>query len=361
MIQQEHQHLRNTFLDVFRGVAVLLVLFRHARLPSEPGRVLMLLERGGWIGVDLFFVLSGFLVSGILFAEWRTSGRVRLGRFLIRRAFKIYPQFYVLLAITTIPWVSSRLQTGPDEWIGELFFLQNYIGRIWPQTWSLAVEEHFYLALALLIGCLIRIRRTAGKPFGMIPWVFCVTAVGCQGLRLGAWLGQSRFSHEEFLYPTHLRIDSLMFGVLLSYGWNFGALKDGMGARHPKLLMTAGGLLLLPAFVWQSEHYPAVTIFGVVTNYLGAGMVLLGGLGIKSWTGWWVPVLAEIGKSSYSIYLWHILIGLGAWELSTQWVPSGPFRLCFPLYFVGSITIGMLVHHLFEVPVLAFRNRVLRA
>src|SRR6185295_15310789 len=90
---------RDPGLDVLRGVAVLLVLFRHFDTPPEelmhPVRaVVMWLNRVGWIGVDLFFVLSGFLVSGLLFEEYERHGTLRVGRFLVRRGFKIYPGFY---------------------------------------------------------------------------------------------------------------------------------------------------------------------------------------------------------------------------------------------------------------------------
>src|SRR5437899_380470 len=89
-------------LDTLRGIAVLLVLCRHMPLAKLPGWLLgplEILQRGGWAGVDLFFVLSGFLVSSILFREWQQSGEMKAGRFLARRAFKIYPAFYVMLAV----------------------------------------------------------------------------------------------------------------------------------------------------------------------------------------------------------------------------------------------------------------------
>src|SRR5208337_3375533 len=94
-------------LDVLRGLAILLVLGHHmGAVPLHtPGIVLVVLDlwrQAGWVGVDLFFVLSGFLVSGLLFQEYRMDGQVSLGRFLLRRGFKIYPAFYTLLLVTVI-------------------------------------------------------------------------------------------------------------------------------------------------------------------------------------------------------------------------------------------------------------------
>src|SRR5438270_7344794 len=106
-------------LDLLRGIAVLLVLGRHMwDVPPDVqhplGRVLEVWQRGGWVGVDLFFVLSGFLVSGLLFSEYKQFGTVSPGRFLLRRGLKIYPAFYVFLAGTAcMPFLShSRSKTG---------------------------------------------------------------------------------------------------------------------------------------------------------------------------------------------------------------------------------------------------------
>lgn len=83
--------MRNPTIDVLRAFAVLLVFCRHTEGT-------LLLSRFGWAGVDLFFVLRGYLVSGLLFREYQQTQTIRAGRFLVRRGFKIYPQFYLFLA-----------------------------------------------------------------------------------------------------------------------------------------------------------------------------------------------------------------------------------------------------------------------
>src|SRR5260370_38814364 len=85
--------LRNKRLDVLRCIAIILVIFHH-------GQVFDIFSRAGWMGVDLFFVLSGFLISGLLFGEFRKKGSIQYKRFFVRRAFKIYPAFYIFLACT---------------------------------------------------------------------------------------------------------------------------------------------------------------------------------------------------------------------------------------------------------------------
>jgi peptidoglycan/LPS O-acetylase OafA/YrhL len=153
-------------LDILRAIAIFLVLAHHLgsggvrnsglyalvvyinHCPDDwhhaPERVARSIIHAGWMGVDLFFVLSGFLVSGLLFREFRQYGRVRLGRFLIRRGFKIYPGFYVLLGATLLVFALTKIRAvkAGQIWC-EALFLTNYGPNIWGHTWSLAVEEHF--------------------------------------------------------------------------------------------------------------------------------------------------------------------------------------------------------------------------
>src|SRR5438067_582225 len=105
--------MRSVTIDVLRAAACLLVLARHCAavqwFQSAPlKRIGQGLGRAGWVGVDLFFVLSGFLVSGLLFREYQQSGRVGAWRFLVRRGFKIYPAYFALLVV--------GLVINPDPW-----------------------------------------------------------------------------------------------------------------------------------------------------------------------------------------------------------------------------------------------------
>src|SRR6185369_5257906 len=125
-------------LDVLRGIAVLLVMGVH--VPAYP----IWSTFGGW-GVDLFFVLSGFLISNLLFTEYRNSGGILLKRFFFRRALKLYPSFYFLLILTIIYCVILHLPFTARQVIGEVTLTQNYVSSMWGHTWSLAVEEHFYI------------------------------------------------------------------------------------------------------------------------------------------------------------------------------------------------------------------------
>ena len=196
---------REIELDFIRGVAILLVLNfhyqSHDRLTSSP--FLLRIQTFGWIGVDIFFVLSGFLVGGLMLKEWRVTGKVDALRFLKRRAFKIWPSYYLFLLVAAIahvrPWNSFLWQN--------LLNIQNYIPTTLSHTWSLAVEEHFYLGLAALIAlCSIRRWRVSSLLIGCIA-----TALAVEALRAVLIL-----THRSFFFYTHTRIDALLLGVALA-------------------------------------------------------------------------------------------------------------------------------------------------
>jgi peptidoglycan/LPS O-acetylase OafA/YrhL len=136
--------------------------------------------RGGWIGVDLFFVLSGFLVSGLLFREHQKFGGISAKDFLIRRGFKIYPAFWMLIGVTALLHGLFRHQFNTKATLSELLFLQNYSRGLWPHTWSLAVEEHFYILLLILLLFLSK----RSHSFSSVPTVFVVLAVTSLCLRI---------------------------------------------------------------------------------------------------------------------------------------------------------------------------------
>ncbi len=137
--------MRFQTLDLLRAIAIIGVLLRHSRLDY-------FWMRAGWVGVDLFFVLSGFLVSGLLFNEFKKLQNVNVLCFLIRRGFKIYPCFYFFLALAIcFNLFILEKDLHMNELLGEVFFLQNYLGAISEHTWSLAIEEQFYFFIGLSV------------------------------------------------------------------------------------------------------------------------------------------------------------------------------------------------------------------
>src|SRR5438034_2045551 len=173
-------------LDVLRAIAVLLVLGHHMD-PPDPGVVTSLRvvvdtwHRAGGVGVDLFFVLSGFLISGLLFSEYKRSGRIDFLRFFIRRGFKIYPAYYFFL------FLLAFLRGRPT--LADLIFMQSYWPYSWGHTWSLSVEEHFYIALPLVLMLSMRFSRC--RNFSWIPYAFPVVLIACLAMRIALGPGAS--------------------------------------------------------------------------------------------------------------------------------------------------------------------------
>lgn len=351
-------------LDLLRCLAVVLVLGRHFWVSpaavSGPLRTLLTLwQRGGWIGVDLFFVLSGFLVSGLLFREYRRLGSIRIVHFYVRRAWKIYPPFYVLMAVTCVAVAVLRLPYGYRNHLAEFFFVQNYVPGIWGHTWSLAVEEHFYFVLPLMLGLFLQRRTAAIDPFRGVPWLACFTVCGCLGLRLLNSCDREQYSHLTHLFPTHLRIDALLFGVAISYYYHFHEQAFTCTVTPNRfLLLLAGVGLLSSAFIFELETVPWISTFGLTLFLLGSGALLVGFLATRIPVNWLTVSASKIGMHSYSIYLWHMPV---AWFLPQVneglGLSLGPAAL-LGCYIFDSVVFGILMAHLIEFPALRIRDRL---
>lgn len=328
---------RSLALDVLRGVAVLMVLVYHNYLIrlgyTQPPASLNFLARG----VDLFFVLSGFLISGLLFSEFKARGAINCWRFWIRRGLKIYPAFYALMIVglPLILWKHLPLGTFWDE----VFFLQSYRPHYWPHTWSLAVEEHFYFALPLLFLLLIRIFPKSQNPFRIVPLISITLSAVCLILRLKALLNGGGI--EQYVFPTHLRIDALFAGVTLGYFYHF----DKSFTEGKRSWMLACGLVLcfacalVPYFFQLTFAYPAFA------------MVLAWALNQPERRFRYLSPIAWIGRYSYSIYLWHVI----AFVLMARFLP---FSNWLVTYLITSLLLGVILAKAIEIPFLRLRERI---
>lgn len=352
-------HVRNTGLDLVRLLAVVLVIGRHMSLPPGSGWVPVAVQTGGWVGVDLFFVLSGFLISGLLFREYSGSGGIRTGRFLARRGFKIYPSFYVMLIATVAVRLASSQPVPLRGFLAEFFFVQNYLGGLWDHTWSLAVEEHFYLGIAAMFGLLLHRGRGKADPFSGIPLIFLVMAAACQSARLLNLLEGLDYTHTRYLFATHLRIDSLMFGVLLSYLSHYRSLGRLTGRIPSPVLLATGAALLAPAFMFPLERYELVSVAGVVAFYLGSGAVIIAAVRLRNAPCRLVRVLGSVGAASYSIYLWHMPVMDWGWRLAWALFRTESYLIYACICLAGSIAVGMAMNKIVEWPMLKVRERFL--
>lgn len=370
---------RNRGLDLLRGSAILLVFLNHIESHTMPGFtcpqglagfVYWRIKTFGASGVDLFFILSGFLISGLLFKEIDETGGLRLGRFWARRAFKILPSYCFLLIVLAATgatgWLDlSSLGTAAHSFLVHGLFLQNYLAStVNGPTWSLAVEEHFYLLLPLLL-LLVRggATRIDSRRFLLmiVPLLLLPLAFRVQRALAGIQL-------DDFM-QTHFRFDSLLFGVLTQWLIRTKSPFVSMIARHKRVFAAISGLLILPLFFYPRPH-PFMFTIGFSMAAIGYALLLL--LVVSAAPGPWqsnriVAVVSTVGIWSYNIYLWHFFLGavhLPFYTSTQQWIATNVPRAGlaaaaqFAFFAAASIGVGALLTQVIEKPFLALRDRI---
>lgn len=318
----------------------------------------------GWVAVEIFFVLSGFLVSGLLFREAQASGSVSPGRFLVRRGFKIYPAFWVMV-LGTVTWRLCRHDYfRPGALWAEILYCQNYFEGLCGHTWSLAVEEHFYFLLAgIFYLWRRRVFAGAARNFNFIPDLVLSVAVLCLVARGITWyvcLGYTVDNQHWFYRSDYAVVDALFFGVLLSHWWHNqwdDAMKHKIITR--RWWFTLAGVLLLVPGVWPVMDIQWYNIFGFISIYLGAGCLVLGSLALSfTKPPFFIRWAANLGEYSYSVYLWHMLVGLVLFPLVQ--VNRNDMTGCllnFVIYFGLCWVAGIALACAIELPVLRLRDR----
>jgi len=350
-------------LDLLRLLAVVLVLGRHMEHPPQifPSLLQALVDRWhlcGGQGVDLFFVLSGFLVSGLLFAEYKRHGDIAVQRFYLRRGWKIYPAFYFLLAFSYICHPLVYGQKIRDRlFYSDLLFIQSYQQGFWNHTWTLAVEEHFYILLPLLLLLLVRRNRGTANPFRALPAIVGAVAVVVLLTRIINYAVRTDYSFHTHAWNTHLRIDSLFFGVLLGYAYHFHHASLTHNLRRWRYgLLALGAALFFVVLPLGAYSRPYDHTFGFTQIYLGAAAILVGTLLCQIPDNRVTRALAALGSYSYSIYLWHM--ALMYWVMPRLRDAGVPWSIRTALYLGGAFVIGIAMAKLLELPVLAFRDRM---
>ena len=362
--------------DVLRAIAILLVMLWHvpraARLDVLEG-----LRTFSWTGVDLFFVLSGFLIGTQLLTPIAQDRQPSLREFYLKRSLRILPAFLFMLALYEFAPALSEDTTMQSAW-RFLTFTMNFgldfrATGAFTHAWSLCVEEHFYLvlpALAILVSGL----RWRG-------WTLLIAgALLCGGMTLRAllWIplgeaaadGSIAFVPEyvkAIYYPTYCRLDGLIFGVLLAAYRCFHP-EHWRRYADPRLTLGLGLACILAAgflFYFPSTPFvggPGLTFAGAVFGYplfsLGCALLLSASL---SWErffpNWRVPGAATIAMISYSLYLSHKMTSHVVQSLMSPESLTGVQGLV--IYYVSGIAGGTVLWWLIERPFLRLRDWLL--
>lgn len=333
-------------LDGWRGVAILLVLVNHAASHTRfQGRLWSSL---GSLGVDIFFVLSGYIITRLLILEREKSGTIELRSFYIRRAFRILPPALTFLAVLCI--IAHFIDLGAfdrGEVLASVFFFRNYWGAAYPLTgpytshlWSLSVEEHFYLIWPAILLCVDNRRAL---------WIAAGAAWSCALWRL-YWYTHANYRTLNFtLTRTDLRADGLLVGCALALLLAKPKVRDLVYRNFPKETAT---LCCFPILLVEQHNNgnPSMTVFLLIAIAIASTLTVEEGLGYK-----WLNsrLLVWIGTISYSLYIWQQLFLIRA---SSLFNPFGRLAL-FPLNIVAAFTLAVLSRYLLERPLIGFGRR----
>ena len=332
-----------------RALAVLMVVLFHAGAPMP----------GGFVGVDVFFVISGYVITSMLSRELEASGRIRLGRFYLRRFKRLTPALAVVVAFTLLAGTlllspMGGQQAAAKTALGAMLLAANvviaretgdYFGA--PaganpllHTWSLSVEEQFYFVFPLLLaGTWAFARRRRGAP-GPVPVIgliatlsFALAVLGSAGLRHSNPYIDAVLSALTGFYSPLTRVWEFAVGALLALGMVRLKRLSSSSAR------TSGvaGIGLLAASVWVIG--PATPFPGLWTllPVIGTGLLLVAGTNDSNGVSRLLSrdTLLKIGDWSYSIYLWHwpfIVFAKVAWPSLPAAVPLAAIAAFVPAY-----------------------------
>ena len=298
-------------IDGLRAVAVAAVFLYHANLSWMPG---------GFLGVDVFFVISGYLITSLLIAEFEDRGRIALGRFWAGRARRLLPALFALLAVCLA--IGATLQRGKliglrGDALASIFYVANWrfifshesyfaqFGRpsLLRHLWSLAVEEQFYLLWPPLFLIGMRLLRRAT--------LAALVALGAIGSTALMWaLYRPGADTSRIFYGTDTRAAPLLIGVLLAFAWKPSAMPAWDSARARRRLDALSVVALaavIYAFVTVHDYDQSIYRGGFLALALSAGLLLATIVHPASTLGHALarPVPRWLGERSYGIYLWH--------------------------------------------------------
>jgi len=333
-------------IDGIRALSILLVLVYHTFLVydlSNPHEtVASMLEKLGWPwtwawngdkGVDVFFVMSGFLISGILLRQYSKEGHLNLKNFYIRRYLRLTPAYYFML---TVYWLLSA--TNSDMIWANYLYVNNFIpyekqAAAW--TWSLAVEEQFYFIYPLI---LIAILKWCKSPGLVLVWLFFISIAVNTGILLNddiirttpssAIYTSDAFYHHfiTVMYDNlHTRFGGLVVGCLVAYAMHFHQEKLTQVANSKiGIALTFFGVALMVFFMVFPAFSPAYDAYQTMHNLyyifnhtlfaVGVGILIIAMLLQKHWLAngfkWFfsLPFWYPIASLSYSLYLIHLVV-----------------------------------------------------
>ena len=353
-------------LDLLRAVAIVWVLVCHAN-----GFGLLPSDYFGWMGVDLFFVLSGFLIGGQLFRPIARGGRPDYGNFLARRLLRTLPAYLAVLALyLAFPVLRDRASIQPAWQF--LTFTQNLLidpskANTFSQAWSLCVEEQFYLLLPLVIVAF----GARATPKRTLALLVAMLAFGV-ALRAGLWLrfvarppfgltaapGSGAYMRYIY-YPTWTRLDGLLAGVSLALVRAFRPRLWSTIVARPNLLLAAGLLGVAASILFFGKQIAGFWASAAGFPLLAASMAALvaAGRDPRSMIGRAaLPGAGALAAASYGLYLSHKMAYRAVIRLM-QDAALQAHGSTLALAIGAALVVGAALYLLIERPFLRLRDR----
>ena len=359
-------------LDLVRATAIAAVMLYHARTMGLAPSTAPWLMGFGWMGVDLFFVLSGFLIASQLLKPWASGGKPDYGRFFVRRALRTIPAFVVVVVLY---FAFPQLRETPDIqplWQFATFTENLMINPTGPkafdQFWSLCVEEQFYLLFPLGLS-LIAIKPSARKTITVIV----ALVVGGIFLRAFLWLAlvankpfdlHSQSSWQSYValiyYPTWSRLDGLLAGIALATLKIFRPSAWQRFVGRPNLLFAAGLLGAGTAILLFGGPFSPLVGAALGFPLLSASVALIvaaASTGSALVGKYRIPGGAALATAAYSLYLTHKM----AYHAVQAWIgpalgATGYVSLALGVGF--ALLIGAALYYAVERPFLLFRDHL---
>lgn len=361
LFEQPKHHMVS--LDIYRALAIILVFFNHSAIifQNNGGETLSLFRfpmiHSGWSGVQLFFVLSGYLIGYQLWSELKQTETINFKTFFIKRTFRIWPLYYFICLI----FILSRGLFSDYSYYSDLYFLSNYLDEgVIKGSWSLSVEEQFYLFSPLFLFVSVKYFKLSLDRIRYILYFIFLLAPAIRFLTLKYGFGTLSPPVSEIidhLYkPIHTNYDSLIVGLILS---NFKVQKINSTFRDflPRLIC------LLVLVVVGRLYFKNLFNYSLLAILFGAA-VWIGVLRENFFSRYLnFKIVSLIAKLSFGIYLWHFQ--LGKWMYPKIIELFNSFSLLIQ-YLFGAIALFVIVimassitYLLIERPALNYRNKFL--
>ncbi|OIN56571.1 acyltransferase family protein [Arsenicibacter rosenii] len=355
-------------LDHLRAMAIMFVFFFHYFIISKgepewlPG-----VAKFGWTGVDLFFVLSGFLIAAQLFARIKAGQPLSYRDFFLRRVFRIIPAYLVTVGLYFVFPAFREREALPPLW-RFLTFTQNLGLNLkdsgtFSHAWSLCVEEHFYLFLPLI---LILLQQT-GR-FRRASWLLMIFFLGGFAVRYVSYVylygpfqtddASWMYWYRYIYYPTYTRLDGLLAGVTIAALSVFAPVRWQTVASYGNWLLLPGLLMLTAAyFLCKDQQTFSASVFGFPLIALGFGCIVGTALSPASVLfRWYSPVTSLLANLSYALYLTH----KGIIHLTRELLAGNELHpnLMLVICTITCLTGAYAMHILIEKPFMRLRHRV---